>query len=265
MAERLIVDIQKHVATVTLNRPAKNNAIDIEMFEALIETGTALATNNSVRAVVLHGAGEHFCAGLDLSIFQTEGVAAVADSRMLPREESPANFFQSAAYVWREIPVPVIAAITGVAFGGGLQIALGADIRYASAVAQFSIMEIKWGIIPDMAITTTAQRVARIDRLKELAYTGRVIEAGDAIDYGLITAIKDDPLAAATGVCEEIAMRSPHAVRSIKSLFDDLMQPNADKFLRREAREQLALMGTPNQLEAVMANLQRRNPHFDDV
>lgn len=264
MTDRLRVEINHHVATVWLNRPEKSNAIDLDMFQAFIDVGGQLASDKMLRAVVLTGAGEHFCAGIDLSVFQGAGIDAAGAGRMDARESSSANFFQSAAYVWREIPVPVIAAMRGVAFGGGLQIALGADIRYARADAQLSVMEIKWGIIPDMAITTTAHHVIPIDRLKELAYTGRVISGSEALAQGLLTGIKEDPLEAATVLAREIAQRSPEAIRAIKKLFDESWHADATASLQLEAQLQTSVMGTPNQIEAVTAKLQKRKPEFAD-
>ena len=265
MTERLRIETDDHIATVRLNRPEKHNALDIEMFEALIDTGSQLAGDNRIRAVVLTGEGENFCAGIDLSVFQGEGIGIAGSGRMSPRENSPANFFQSAAYIWREIPVPVIAAIRGVAFGGGLQIALGADIRYATVEAQLSVMEIKWGIIPDMATSTTLHHLMPVDRAKELAYTGRVISGSEACQQGLITAVKDDPLEAANALAREIAARSPAAIRAIKRLFDESWHEGSVESLRLEAELQLSLMGKRNQLEAVQANLERREPEFGDT
>lgn len=265
MADRLTVDVAEHVATVTLNRPEKNNAIDIEMFDAFAGIGQRIAADRSIRAVVLTGAGEHFCAGIDLSAFQGEGLVTAGQGRMAPRDDSPANYFQTAAYVWHELPMPVIAAMHGVTYGGGMQIALGADIRYATPDARLSIMEIKWGIIPDMAITSTALQIVPLDRLKELAYSARVISGSEALGYGLVTAVKDDPLAAAQELAAEIAGRSPDAVRAIKQLFDRSWNTGVAESLALEASLQTGLMGTPNQVEAVMANLQKRAPDFGDV
>ena len=145
MSERVRIDIENNVAIVTLNRADKRNAIDMAMFEALIEAGESLIDTPSVRAVVLHGAGRHFCAGIDISVFSGKGIGAVGSGLMDPRGRSPANLFQSAAWIWQEVPVPVIASLQGVVFGAGLQVALGADIRYAAPDVQMSIMEIKWG------------------------------------------------------------------------------------------------------------------------
>ena len=264
MSERVLTDIEDGVATVTLNRAAKHNALDMGMFDALAETGDSLKNMPSLRAVVLHGAGENFCAGIDVSVFSGGGIAAAGGHLMEPRDGSVANIFQSAAWVWQEVPVPVIAALRGVAFGAGLQLALGADIRYAAPDVQLSIMEIKWGLIPDMAISGTARRLVPPDRLKELAFTGRIVTAGEAREAGLVTAVTDEPLAAATALARDIAGRSPDAVRAIKKLFADAWQADVPASLRREAESQLAIMRGANQAEAVRANIEKRKPGFSD-
>ena len=264
MSDRVRVDIENAVATVMLNRADKHNAIDMAMFEALSEVGDSLKDATSVRAVVLHGAGKNFCAGIDVSAFGGEGIGAASDKLLDPRERSPANIFQSAAWVWQEIPVPVIAALQGVVFGGGLQIALGADIRYASPDVRMSIMEIKWGLIPDMAISSTARHLLPGDKFKELAFTGRIVGGREAQETGLVTSLTDDPLEAAQLLAREIAGRSPDAIRSIKRLVNDSWQVDAPASMRREAELQLAIMGGANQAEAVAANREQRVPDFRD-
>ena len=178
MNDRVLVDIDNHVATVTLNRAEKRNAVDFEMFEGIASAAGDLAANPSVRAVVLNGDGRDFCAGIDISIFGGAGIGAEAGDLMAPRTESGANFFQAPAMCWKDLPVPVVAALHGSVFGAGFQIAMGADLRYAAADTRMSIMEIKWGLIPDMAITATMPGVVQVDRVRELAYTGRIVEAG---------------------------------------------------------------------------------------
>jgi enoyl-CoA hydratase/carnithine racemase len=232
------------------------------MFKELIDAGDSLAEDADVRAVVLSGAGTNFCAGIDLSVFQGGGLDSLDKTAFNPRDGSPANFFQSAAYVWRALPVPVIAAIEGAAFGAGLQIALGADIRYATKNAKLSIMEIKWGIIPDMAITATIRDVMPADRVKQLAYSGRIIAGSEAEIVGLITAVHDDPLDAARGLAAEIVGRSPDAIRAIKTMIDTSWHDSVESALRREANLQISLLGKPNQVEAVTANLEARAPRF---
>ena len=265
MSERVRVDIENSVASVMLNRPDKHNAVDMAMFEALAEAGTSLRDDASVRAIVLHGNGPNFCAGIDVSVFAGAGIGALGDQLMKTGENSPANVFQRAAWVWQEVPVPVIAALQGVVFGAGLQIALGADIRYAAPDSQLSIMEIKWGIIPDMAISSTALHLLPADKLKELAFTGKVISGTEAAAAGLVTRLTESPLDSAHSLALEIAGRSPDAIRAIKQLINDSWQADTRASLCREAELQLALVGRKNQLEAVAANIEQRAPKFSDA
>ena len=261
MADRVTVEINDHVAQVILNRPDKHNAVDHAMFDALTETAESLAANGSLRAVVLRGNGENFCAGIDVSVFQR---GAFDPASMQPRDGSPANYYQSVAYLWREVPVPVIAALHGASFGAGLQIALGADLRFAGVAAKLSVMEIKWGIIPDMGISTTLPALMPIDSALELAWTGRVVSGEEAAALGLVTAAVDDPLASAMEAAAQIATKSPDAVRATKTLFKEAWADRDAALLRREAELQMRVMATPNQKEAVMANLQKRDPDFGD-
>lgn len=264
MSDRVSIDIENHVATVMLNRADKHNAVDMAMFEALAGAGDSIRNDSSVRAVVLHGAGKNFCSGIDVSVFGGAGIGATGDKLMDPHKHSPANIFQRAAWVWQEVEVPVIAALQGVVFGAGLQIALGADIRYASPDVRMSIMEIKWGIIPDMAISCTARHLITGDKLKELAFTGRILNGNEALEAALVTSLDDDPLQAAQSLAGEIAGRSPDAIRAIKKLVDNCWQTNAAASMRWEADLQKSVMGGANQMEAVAANLEKRAPEFSD-
>ncbi len=263
MSTRLQISIEDNVAEVLLNRPEKHNALDIQMFDELAAAGARVAAEPSVRAVVLTGAGENFCAGIDLSIFNEPG-DAIDPASMAPQQDSHANRFQRAAFAWREVPVPVICAIRGVAFGGGAQIALGADLRYATPDAKLSIMEIRWGLIPDLAISVTARNLLREDILRELAYTGRVLSGNEARELGLVTAVHDDPLQAARDTARLIASRSPDAIRAMKALFNERLDLDARRSLALEARLQSGIIGQPNQMEAVRANVERREPEFGD-
>ena len=262
MNDRVAVTINDHVAEVMLNRPEKLNALDMDTFKALDEAGRTLAAETSVRAVVLHGAGENFCAGLDLSVMQ--GAVDLGAAMLEPVDGSPANVFQRAGYAWRELPVPVICALQGVVFGGGFQIAIGADLRYAAPGSRFSIMESKWGLIPDRAISTTLRQVLPPDRIKELAWSARVFDADEALQLGLVTAVVDDPLAAAREQAALLRQRSPEAVRGIKRLVNEAWQGSEPEALALEAQIQLGLLGTANQVEAVRANLEKREPQFAD-
>ena len=265
MNNRVQVEVVNHIASVALNRPDKRNAVDLEMFRELIEAAEALGSDRSVRAVVLHGEGASFCAGIDISVFQGAGIGAVGGDLMQARENSPANFFQSAAYAWHELKVPVIAALHGTVFGAGLQIALGADIRYAAADVKMSIMEIKWGIIPDMGISTLLRNIVPTDKVRELAYTGRIVGAEEASELGLVTGICDDPLAEARSVADQIAAKSPDAIRAIKELINESWQKDHVGALRHEALLQGRLMGSANQAEAVRANMENRTAKFADA
>jgi enoyl-CoA hydratase/carnithine racemase len=246
-----------------LDRAEKLNALDLAMFEALGEAADSLARESMVRAVVLHGAGEHFCAGIDISVLSDPGIDIDA-AMMAPLAPSAANLFQRAAYAWRELPMPVICALQGTTFGGGLQIAAGADLRFAAPDTRFSIMETKWGLIPDMAISTTLRDIVRADRLKELAWSARIFEAAEAERIGIVTGVTDDPLAAATRIAQECAARSPDAIRGIKRLVNEAWHLSEAESLALEAELQLAVMGSPNQAEAVRANFEKRAPEFAD-
>lgn len=263
MNDRVSISIDGHVATVMLDRADKYNALDFRMFTALGEAADSIAQNESIRAVVLHGDGENFCAGIDTGVFSDPDVRIDA-SLMEPIEPSAANLFQRAAYAWRELPMPVICALRGITYGGGLQVALGADLRIAAPDARFSIMETKWGLIPDMAISTTLRGVVPADRVKELAWSARVFSAEEALEFGIVTAIVDDPLAAAGALAAEYASRSPGAIRGVKRLVNEAWQLNEAEALRLEARIQLGVIGSPDQVEAVMANLEHRTPDFKD-
>jgi len=263
--------MQGGVADVRLNRPDKLNAIDRAMFLALIETGAQLARDKTLRAVVLSGEGRGFCAGLDFASFMAMGDAGDAGSRreaggdlLSTAGDSPATMAQQAAYTWMSLPVPVIAAVHGVAFGGGLQIALGADIRIAAPDARFSVMEIKWGLIPDMTGTQTLRHLVRLDVAKELTFTGRIVDGEEAARLGLVTRVSADPHTDAMAMAAEIATKSPDAIRSAKRLLGDAVYVDLADGLRSEARAQEALIGSGNQLEAVRANLEKRSPDFSD-
>jgi enoyl-CoA hydratase/carnithine racemase len=260
--DRVRIDVADHVATVTLTRADKHNALDRPMFEAIIGAAERLCSEPGVRVVVLHGEGKSFCSGLDLAslISSDAGIDAI----IAPLREEPPNWFQRTAYDWLRLPVPVIAAIHGNCFGGGLQIALGADIRIATPDARLSVMEVKWGLIPDMSITRTLPRLVGIDVAKELTFTGRLIDGNEAQRLGLVTRVSDDPLAAAQELAAEIASRSPDAIRGAKRLFNAAWTGLADETLALEAEIQSSLIGSPNQLAAVTAGLQKQPAEFTD-
>jgi len=260
MEKRVSVTISDGVADVRLVRVDKMNALDAAMFDALVATSERLAHEKGVRAVVLSGEGRSFCAGLDMGRFAAmkekggNGVAGGEERDLTTRTHGLANFPQQAVWGWRQLPVPVIAAIQGVAFGGGFQLALGADMRFLSPDARMSIMEIKWGLVPDMAGTPILASLVRDDILRELTYTGRIFSAQEAVSYGLATRICDDPRATAFEV----------AIRAAKRLLNNLSVDPGPALLA-ESAEQMKLMGSANQLEAVRANIDKRPPRFADA
>jgi len=261
MSDRVQVTIEDGVADVRLARADKLNALDGEMFEALIETGRSLAGEPSLRAVVLSGEGRAFCAGLDFPSFQGGATAVNLFERT---DESPANVAQRAPWIWAELPVPVVAAVHGYAFGGGLQIALAADVRIVAPDAQLSVMEIKWGLIPDMAGTQLLRRLVRLDVAKELTYSGRRVSGHEAVELGLATRLADDPYAEAMALAREIASKSPDAIRAGKRLLDASGLVGVEEGLALEEKAQRGLLGSPNQVEAVRANFEKREPKFQD-
>jgi enoyl-CoA hydratase/carnithine racemase len=264
--DRILIDISGGIADVRLNRPDKLNALDQGMFEALVAAGERLSRTPGLRAVVLSGAGRGFCAGLDKDTFasMTAGRRDPSLSDLTARTHGIANAPQQAALVWRDLPVPVIAAIHGVALGGGFQIALGADIRYVAPDARLSILEVKWGLVPDMGGILLMRELARFDVIRELAMTGRMFSGMEAFSYGFATAVHVDPLATAQATAREIAGRSPDAVRAIKRLLNRARDEDAARLLIAESAEQSQLIGSPNQIEAVRAGVQNRPAKFAD-
>lgn len=251
------------VAQVRLNRPDKMNALDPAMFDALIEAGDALKTMKGLRAVVLAGEGRAFCAGLDLGSFAAGGSDPTRN--LAERTHGNANRAQEAAMTWRKCPVPVIAAIHGVCFGGGLQIASGADIRVVHPEARMAIMEMRWGLVPDMGGYALWRGLVRGDSLRELVYSNREFTGAEALELGLATFVESDPLDRAHAIAAEIAARNPEAVRAAKRLFDVMDDESTDAILLAESRAQDGVIRKPNQVEAVMAGMQKRAPRFTDV
>ncbi|MCB1990538.1 MAG: crotonase/enoyl-CoA hydratase family protein [Geminicoccaceae bacterium] len=276
LEERVTIEVADGVADVRLNRPDKLNALDGAMFRAIAAAGDAVAADRSVRAVVLSGEGRGFCAGLDIASFMGGGGTSedppVADDGPTEgfgllggrTEGRIANLAQQVAYTWTSMPVPVIAAVHGVALGGGIQIALGADIRIVAPDAKMSVLEIRWGLLPDMTGVQSLVRLVGLDRAKELAFTGRFLSGTEAVELGVATRVADDPRAAAHELAAEIAGKNPMAIRGMKALFNDAgTRPLVDSF-KEETRLMAELIGSPNQMEAVMANMQKRDPVFSD-
>ncbi len=261
MSELVTLTVTDHVADVRLNRPDKMNALSMSLLEALTDAAERVTADRSIRAVVLSGEGRAFCAGLDLANF-TDPSAFGGDAFGNGRGGHWPNYYQRPCYAWKDVPVPVIAALHGVVFGGGLQIALGADIRIAHPQTRLSLMEIKWGLIPDMSGSQTLRDLVRLDVAKELAFTGRIVEAPEAERIGLVTRLCDDPLAAARELAHEIAGKNPQAVSLAKLLLESSWHGDDARGLEIEERLQATLLQSPNQTEAVMAGLAKRAPVF---
>ena len=265
MEERVRIEKKDGIADVRMVREDKMNAVDLDMFVALAEAGIELMADSSLRAVVLSGQGRAFCSGLDIpSLMASDRSKRKGPNLQDKTDESPANFAQRCAWVWQEVPVPVIAAVHGVAYGAGFQIAMGADIRFVAPDARLSLREAHWGLIPDVAATQTMRHVVPLDVAKELTFTGRVISGVDAKEMGIATHLSDDPHAAAMELAREIAGRSPNAVRAAKQLWNQSVQGTVAEGLTLESKLQGTLMGKPNQMEAVQANMQKREPNFSD-
>ncbi|MCP3937928.1 MAG: crotonase/enoyl-CoA hydratase family protein [Actinomycetia bacterium] len=278
MKDRVTIELgDEGVADVRLDRPDKLNSLDSEMFGALIEAGDMLKADHSVRAVVLSGNGRSFCAGLDFSVFEAMAetssgseVGAGSGTRLTGRTTAPlegriTHLGQQAVWTWQEMDQPVIAAVSGHALGGGCQLALGADIRLVHPETVMSVLEIRWGLIPDMCLSATLPRLVGLDVAKELCLTGRMLSGIEAADLGLATRVSEDPLAEALALAHEIASKSPDAIVRAKRLLNqaDLLEPAAAFATEREYIGEL--IGSPNQREAVAAYFEKRAGNFLDV
>jgi enoyl-CoA hydratase/carnithine racemase len=263
MSDRVTCTILDGVADVRLNRPDKLNALDGAMFDALIDAGLALGEDRSVRAVVLSGEGRAFCAGLDLAAFDQ----GPAGDRQPPlplgrRRGQLTSVAQQAVTVWTDLAVPVIAAVHGHAVGGGLQLALGADIRIVAPDARLAVLEIRWGLVPDMTATVTLPQLVGLDVAKDLTFTGRTVTGEEAVQMGLATRLSTAPRDDALVLAREVAAKSPAAIRAAKALFNRAGQPGRDEALLAEQRAQRRLVGSPDQIEALVAAMERRAPLF---
>lgn len=262
--DRIAIDLDDEgVAQVRLTRADKMNALDPEMFERIIEAGSVLQRMKGVRVVVLSGEGRAFCAGLDLSNFARK--PAPDEPSLTERTYGNANRAQQVAMQWRKLAVPVIAAVHGVCFGGGLQIASGADIRIVHPQTRMAIMEMKWGLVPDMGGYALWRGLIRDDVLRELVYTNREFTGAEAQALGLATYVDESPLERATQIARTIANRNPQAIRAAKRLQAGMFERDTDAILLEESIEQHAIMRSPNQIEAVMSEMEKRKANFQDV
>lgn len=259
--KRVNVDINNHIAVVKLSRPDKMNALDPQMFKDIIAASEQIKNDTSVRVVVLRGEGKAFCAGLDLESLM-QGSELTEDIEK--RTHGICNIAQQIVWGWWTAPVPVIAAVHGVAYGAGLQLMMGADIKYVATDAKLCIMEMKWGLVPDFTATQLMRFTVREDVLRELTYSNRVFSGTEAVALGFATHAMEDPLASAMELAKKIAGKSPSAIVTAKKLFNDTLQMNLEDGLLEESKAQAALFNSKNQREAVMASLQKRPPQFDE-
>lgn len=265
MNDRVSIKVENHIADVRLTRGDKMNALDPAMFQGIIAAGKELAEMKGVRAVVLSGEGRSFCAGLDMaSMAGNANPSGGNGSNLTDRTHGNANDFQYVATLWRELPMPVIAAVHGVCFGGGLQIASGADIRVVAPDARMSVMEMRWGLIPDMGGYALWRGMVRDDVLRELTYTNREFSGAEALALGFATLVDDNPHDRAMAIAREIVSRNPDAMREAKALFNEFADMDEAAILMAESVRQSRLIRKPNQIEAVMAQMQKRAPDFTD-
>lgn len=257
---RVSVEYQDHIARVTLTRGDKMNALDDAMFQAIVEAGQEVAVSDA-RAVVLAGEGKSFCAGLDLASFAKMGQIDPTEW-LMGRSHGDTNLLQEMALVWRRVPVPVVAALHGAVYGGGLQLALGADIRIAAPDAKLSLMEMKWGLVPDLGGMVLLPQLVRSDVLRLMTYTADPISAEQGERWGLVTQLAGDPQAAALTLAEQIAGKSPSAIRAAKRLIDVAETNEREAVLLAESRESAGLVGKPDQMEVIGAQMQGRAPNF---
>ncbi len=262
--DRVSIELEDDgVAQVRLTRADKMNALDGEMFNRLIDAGQALQNMKGLRAVVLSGEGRAFCAGLDLSSFGRE--RGGDEPPLTERTFGNANRAQQVAMQWRKLPVPVIAAVHGVCFGGGLQIASGADVRVVAPDTRMAIMEMRWGLVPDMGGIALWRGLIRDDVLRELTYTNREFTGVEALTIGLATYVDEAPLTRAIAIARTIADRNPNAMRGAKRLINAMADKNTADLLMEESLEQHPLLGSRNQMEAVMAGMEKRKARYEDV
>lgn len=259
---RVTVTFENHIAQVRLTRADKMNAVDQAMIDGIIEAGQEVAASDA-RVVVVSGEGKAFCAGIDITGLSGM-IGKDPGALLMPRThgDGTTNQWQEVAMIWTRLPIPVIAAVHGACYGAGMQLALGADIRIAAPNARFAVMEMKWGIVPDMGGMVLLPRLVRSDVLRRLTYTAEQISAEQAETWGLVTEISDDPLATAMGLAEVIAGKSPSAIQAAKRLIDLAETQEAQAVLEAESREQADLIGKPHQMEVIAAEFGKRPAVF---
>lgn len=260
MSEEIQCEIAGEVAFVRLARPEKFNALSLPMLKGLIATAHQLRKDTAVRAVVLSGEGPAFCAGIDTSVL-AGGLPVVLPS-FVPRPWLGTNVFQEACWAWRRIPAPVVAVVHGHCYGAGLQLALGADFRFSTPDAKWSVMEAKWGLIPDMSGVHSLAQLVGLDTAKELSMTARTITGAEAKHLGLVTHVAADPHLAASELIDEILTRSPDSVAATKRVFEAAAPGRARHTFARERIEQARLLLATNTKIARQAAKEKVAPAY---
>lgn len=258
---RVSISIENHIAVVTLTRGDKMNAMDFEMITAIVDAGQSLQDSKDVRAVVLTGEGNAFCSGLDVASFAMLA-GQDPEALIMPRTHGTTNQFQAVSMVWNDLPIPVIASLHGVAYGAGFQLALGADIRIATPETKLAIMEMKWGLVPDMGGMVLLPPLTRTDVIRRLTYTADPIDAVQGEKWGLVTELSDNPMARAMELATQITHQSPSAIRAAKRLITVAQTQDDAAILMAESREQTDLIGKPDQMEVIAANMAKRKPSY---
>jgi enoyl-CoA hydratase/carnithine racemase len=252
--------VEDGVAQVRLDRPEKLNALTLEFLDDLVATAHRLRRDRTLRAVVIAGEGDAFCAGLDFASVLRQPAKIVTS--FAPRPWRGTNTFQEACWAWRRLPVPVVAAVHGHCLGGGLQIALAADFRFATPDSRWSVLEGKWGIIPDMSGIKSLAQLVGIDTAKRLTMTAETITGEQARELGLVTGVADDPLAAAAELVEQLRGRSPDQLAAAKRLFDGTWTSGPRRTFARERIEQARLLVARNTKVAREAAFRKAAPEF---
>lgn len=257
---RVKLDIREEIAYVTLARPEKFNGLDLDMLQALVTAAERVKKDRSLRVVIIHAEGEVFCAGLDFASVTRKPVRVLRAFSKFGGKRT--NLFQECCWAWRRLQIPVIAVTHGRCYGGGLQIALAADFRYSTPGCEFSIMEAKWGLIPDMTGSVSLRELLPMDKAKELTMTGRCFDGEEALRLGLVTGLSETPLQQAEALAAEIRTRSPDSVAASKALFESTWLEDEDEAFSVESRLQFRLLRGRNQREAMKANFEKRPPRF---
>ena len=257
--DRVVLEVRNQVAYVSLNRPDKHNGLDERMMRAIISAARTIRKDRSIRCAILKGNGPSFCAGLDFGY-------VAKNPRMVPKffaklPWTKDNTFQRVAHIWRDLPIPVIAVVHGNCFGGGMQIILACDYRIAEPDATLSILEAKWGLIPDMSGMVTLSRLTRVDIAQELTMTGRFFSAEEGAEYGVISRLSDTPLAAAEELATTICEKSPDAVAASKFLLKKTWKTGSRMSLFWERLTQMRLFISKNQRIAMYNGMHKeRDP-----